>query len=81
MSRNLKATRNTKIARVRRDAALARPEMLQPSAPRVPAAGITSMAVKVQDPEISKDDRRRDEEARRWRRLNPANSVVPVIHR
>ena len=54
MSRNLKATRNTKIARVRRDAALARPEMLQPSAPRVPAAGITSMAVKVQDPEIRK---------------------------
>jgi len=51
MPRDIRATQNTKIAKARRQAALARPEILQPSAPRVSAAGITSMAVKAEDPE------------------------------
>lgn len=50
MPRDIRATQNTKIAKARRQAALARPEVLQPTTPRVAAAGVTSMAIKAEDP-------------------------------
>lgn len=50
MPRDLRATENQKRAKARRQAALARPEMLQPSTPRRSAAGPTSMAIKTEDP-------------------------------
>ncbi len=37
-------------ARARRESALSRGELRQPTTPRVPAAGPTSMALKRQDP-------------------------------
>ena len=43
-----------KRAQARRDLALARVELREPSAPRRPAAGATSHAVKVTDPEIDR---------------------------
>lgn len=51
MPRDLRATNNMKMAKAKRERAMMRPEMLLPSAPRVAAAGVTSMAVKVEDPE------------------------------
>ena len=50
MPRDIRATQNTKIAKARRQAALARPEVLQQTTPRVTAAGVTSMAIKAEDP-------------------------------
>ena len=40
-----------RLARTRYLDALDRPELRHPTSPRAPAAGPTSMAVKVQDPE------------------------------
>lgn len=37
-------------AKATQSRALARPELGQPTTPRAPAAGVTSMAVKVDDP-------------------------------
>ena len=50
MPRDFRASENTKRAKAKRQAALSRPEMLQPTAPRRSAAGPTSMAVKSEDP-------------------------------
>jgi len=51
MPRDYRAAENTKMAKAKRSRALGRPEMLQPSTPRVAAAGVTSMAVKADDPD------------------------------
>ena len=53
MPRDLKAHENQKRARARRDHALARLDLRQPSSPRTPAAGPTSHAVKSVDPEAA----------------------------
>jgi len=50
MPRDFKAHENEKRARARRQAAMMRPEILQPTTPRTSAAGPTSMAVKIEDP-------------------------------
>ena len=50
MPRDSRATQNMKLAKTTRARALARPEMLLPSSPRKAAAGLTSMAVKIEDP-------------------------------
>lgn len=47
MPRSLKRHENEKRAKARRAFALHRPEMGQPSEPRVAAAGPTAMAVKI----------------------------------
>lgn len=52
MPRDLRANENQKRAKARRGAALARVELGQPTVPRTSAAGPTSMAVKVEDPNI-----------------------------
>ncbi len=52
MPRDFRAYENAKMAKAKRQAALARPEMLLPSTPRVSAAGATSFAVKAADPEL-----------------------------
>lgn len=52
MPRDFSANENMKRAKARRQAAMLRPEILQPTVPRVSAAGPTSMAVKAEDPEI-----------------------------
>lgn len=49
MPRDPKAAETRKSARARRDRALARQEIGQPTAPRRPASGPTSMAVKMRD--------------------------------
>lgn len=51
MPRDLRATNNMKMAKLKRERAMMRPEILQPSTPRTPASGVTSMAVKAEDPE------------------------------
>jgi hypothetical protein len=51
MPRDLKAHENQKRARARREGALARREFAYPSVPRSAAAGPTSPAVKIVDPE------------------------------
>jgi hypothetical protein len=53
MTKRLSAGQGERRAKARREFALARPEMLQPSSPRAPAAGPTSMAVKVEDPAVA----------------------------
>lgn len=50
MPRNLKANENQKRSKARRDHALGRLDLREPSSPRAPAAGATSHAVKVMDP-------------------------------
>lgn len=50
MPRNLRQGETQKRAASRREHALARRELGQPTAPRVSAAGPTSMAIKAQDP-------------------------------
>lgn len=47
MPRDLRASENQKRARARRDHALARQELGQPTEPRIAAAGPVSMGVKV----------------------------------
>lgn len=49
MPRNMKQHEHAKRSRARRDSALARVEMGQPSSPRVSAVGPVSMGVKVRD--------------------------------
>lgn len=49
MTRSLRDNENQKRARARRDHALARQELGQPTVPRI-AAGVTSMGIKVRDP-------------------------------
>ena len=49
MPRDLRSHENAKRSRAKRDSALARVEMGQPSSPRVSAAGPVSMGVKVRD--------------------------------
>ena len=51
MPRNLKRGESIRIAKGKRDTALKREELRGPSEPRVSAAGPTSMAVKLEDPE------------------------------
>lgn len=51
MPRDFRASENTRRAKARRQAAIERPEILQPTTPRRPATGPTSMAVKAEDPE------------------------------
>lgn len=50
MPRDLRAHEQTKRNKARRDHALARMDLREPSTPRAPAAGATSHAVKVMDP-------------------------------
>lgn len=50
MPRDLKSHEHKKMARVRRDKALNRIELREPTTPRVSAAGPTSMAIKAEDP-------------------------------
>lgn len=52
MPRDYRASENRKLARASRARALLRPEMLYPTEPRAAAAGPTSLAVKVVDPEL-----------------------------
>ena len=52
MPRDGKAEKNRKLAKATRARALARPEMLLPSTPRVSASGPTSMAIKIEDPAL-----------------------------
>lgn len=59
MPRDLKSWENKRRSKAKREAALARIEFAYPSAPRSPAAGPTSFAIKADDP----DDRRLIEEA------------------
>lgn len=47
MPRDMKASENQKRARARRDHALARQELGQPTVPRTSPAGVTSMGIKV----------------------------------
>jgi hypothetical protein len=47
MPRDLRANENVKRAKAKRQFALERREMLQPTVPRVSAAGPISMAIKV----------------------------------
>lgn len=49
MPRDFKASENMKRSKAKRQAALSRPEMLQPTVPRISAAGVTSMAMKAED--------------------------------
>lgn len=49
MPRDLRANENQRRAKSRRDSALARVELGQPTSPRVSAAGPTAMAVKARD--------------------------------
>lgn len=51
MPRDLRATKNVQRAKAKRAAAMMRPELLQPTSPRVSADGPVSMAVKIEDPE------------------------------
>jgi hypothetical protein len=50
MPRDFRAAENQKRAKARRQGALERNELRQPSAPRQAAAGATSFAVKAEDP-------------------------------
>jgi hypothetical protein len=50
MPRDLKAHENQKRSKARRDHALARLDLREPSVPRQPANGPTSHAVKARDP-------------------------------
>ena len=49
MPRDLRANESMKRAKAKRQAALNRPEMLQPTTPRISADGPISMAVKAED--------------------------------
>lgn len=51
MPRDFKAAENTKRARAKRAAALARTEFRYPSDPRTAPAGATSFPIKAEDPE------------------------------
>lgn len=53
MPRDLRAHENQKRSKARRDHALARMDLREPSTPRTAAAGPTSHAVKVVDPEAA----------------------------
>lgn len=50
MPRDYRARENQKRAQAKRQTALDRPELLQPTTPRRSAAGPTSMAIKDEDP-------------------------------
>lgn len=50
MPRDYRANENERRAKARRDSAMARNELRQPSSPRTSAAGPTSMAIKETDP-------------------------------
>lgn len=52
MPRDFKASEMVKRLKSIRSAALARNELRQPTSPRIPAAGATSMAIKAEDPAI-----------------------------
>ena len=54
MPRDLRAHENQKRARARRDHALARLDLREPTTPREAAAGPVSHAVKVMDPEAAR---------------------------
>lgn len=47
-------SKGKKAARARRAWAMERPELRRASAPRVPAAGVTSMSIKSPDPEAAR---------------------------
>lgn len=53
MTRNYRLHEKEKKSKARRAHALARLELREPSAPRVPATGATSHAIKVTDPETA----------------------------
>lgn len=67
MPRDFMAAENTKRAKAKRQAAIDRPELLQPTTPRRSAAGPTSMAIKDEDPAT----RRMIDEALARRSLKP----------
>lgn len=50
MPRNMRQGETQRRSKAKRDAALARTEFAYPSAPRVPASGATSFALKADDP-------------------------------
>lgn len=50
MPRDMRASENKRRSKAKREAALARIEFAYPSAPRAPAAGPTSFAIKADDP-------------------------------
>mgnify|MGYP001562615510 CR=1 FL=1 len=52
MPRDMSARDNERRARAKRQAALERIEFKYPSAPRRSAAGVTSLAIKAEDPAI-----------------------------
>ena len=54
MPRDHSAAENTRMAKAKRQAALNRNELRQPSVPRVSASGPTSAPVKAEDPETRK---------------------------
>jgi hypothetical protein len=54
LPRDFRAAANTKAAKGRRLIALGRPELLKPTTPRRAASGVTSMAVKDDDPALRK---------------------------
>jgi hypothetical protein len=54
MPRNHRANEIVKIARAKRQSALERNELRQPSEARVSAAGVTSFSIKDADPELSR---------------------------
>lgn len=52
MPRNMNRKESLRNAKAKRDAALERVEIGLPTAPRESAGGVTSMATKIEDPEI-----------------------------
>ena len=54
MPRDNSARANARHAKAKRDAALSRAELGWPTAPRISAAGVTSMAVKAEDQAVRK---------------------------